>query len=101
MPREDGEGKASVHQEKNWASSFPAAHTWVQAHSPKTNTTINLAGGKILGMTAYLYVSSGCKVPARWRNTALVAFCKAPPKGSVVICYLYIKDLPLTLYPPV
>jgi hypothetical protein len=51
---EDKMGKAIVHQEKNWANSFPSAHMWIQAHSPSTGSTIVLAGGKIMGMTAYL-----------------------------------------------
>jgi hypothetical protein len=51
---EDKTSKALVHQEKNWANSFPSAHMWIQAHSPSTATTITLAGGEILGMTAYL-----------------------------------------------
>lgn len=54
LPTEDRLGRASVHQEKNWASSFPAAHMWVQAHSPSTGRTICLAGGKILGTTAFM-----------------------------------------------
>lgn len=51
---EDKAGKAIVHQEKNWANSFPSAHMWIQAHSPSIGSTITLAGGQILGMTAYL-----------------------------------------------
>jgi hypothetical protein len=54
LPPEDCEGTVTVHQEKNWANSFPSAHIWIQAHSPSTNSSICLAGGKILGMTAYL-----------------------------------------------
>lgn len=54
LPEEDRAGKAMVHQEKNWANSFPAAHIWVQAHNSATDTSISLAGGKIMGMTAFL-----------------------------------------------
>ncbi|KAF2018598.1 hypothetical protein BU24DRAFT_418119 [Aaosphaeria arxii CBS 175.79] len=54
LPQEDRTGTALIHQEKNWADSFPAAHMWVQAHSSTSDESICLAGGKILGMTAYL-----------------------------------------------
>ncbi|KAF2276279.1 uncharacterized protein EI97DRAFT_54006 [Westerdykella ornata] len=64
---EDHSGKAAVHQEKNWADSFPSAHMWVQAHSPSTGSTICLAGGEILGTTAYLlgYRSTGVDISFR------------------------------------
>ncbi|KAF2733155.1 hypothetical protein EJ04DRAFT_535597 [Polyplosphaeria fusca] len=45
-------GIATLHQEKNWASSFPSAHMWVQARDGDRG--ICIAGGKILGMTAYI-----------------------------------------------
>ncbi|KAF2748134.1 hypothetical protein M011DRAFT_467178 [Sporormia fimetaria CBS 119925] len=54
LPKEDNKGWAMIHQEKNWASSFPSAHMWIQAFNRDTGSTICLAGGKILGMTAYL-----------------------------------------------
>jgi tocopherol cyclase len=50
----DQKDTATVHQEKNWANSFPAAHTWVQARDPHSSSGICLAGGKILGMHAFL-----------------------------------------------
>lgn len=50
----DGSGIAYVHEEKNWSQSFPAAHIWIQARNHSTNTGIAIAGGKILGMEAYL-----------------------------------------------
>lgn len=50
----DQRGTANVHQEKNWANSFPSAHIWVQARDPHTSRGICLAGGKILGMHAFL-----------------------------------------------
>ncbi|KAF2706627.1 hypothetical protein K504DRAFT_385695 [Pleomassaria siparia CBS 279.74] len=52
LPSADGKGCATVHQEKNWAHSFPAAHVWIQARD--RDRGICLAGGKILGMTAYV-----------------------------------------------
>jgi len=52
LPPEDRQGIAVVHQEKNWANSFPSAHIWVQARDGDRG--FNLAGGQILGMTAYL-----------------------------------------------
>ncbi|KAJ4353308.1 uncharacterized protein N0V89_005035 [Didymosphaeria variabile] len=47
-------GTAAVHQEKNWANSFPSAHVWVQSRDPLSARGICLAGGKILGMHAFL-----------------------------------------------
>ena len=46
--------RATVHQEKNWANSFPDAHMWVQAWDASSNRGICLAGGKIMYNTAYL-----------------------------------------------
>ncbi|KAF1968335.1 hypothetical protein BU23DRAFT_264079 [Bimuria novae-zelandiae CBS 107.79] len=54
LPEQDTSGTAHVHQEKKWASSFPAAHVWVQARNNTGHTGICLAGGKILGMHAFL-----------------------------------------------
>jgi tocopherol cyclase len=54
VPAADQKGLAYVHQEKNWANSFPSSHMWIQASNPSTETSICLAGGKILGLTAYL-----------------------------------------------
>ena len=53
-PASDRRGKAIVHEEKNWAYSFPTAHMWMQAWDSTTDHGICLAGGKILGMEAYL-----------------------------------------------
>ncbi|KAK5115976.1 hypothetical protein LTR62_000432 [Meristemomyces frigidus] len=52
LPPEDRSGVAMVHQEKNWAHSFPAAHMWLQAR--KGDRSFCCAGGKILGMEAFL-----------------------------------------------
>lgn len=45
-----------VHQEKNWATSFPSAHTWIQARQNsgdgKSTSGISVAGGSILGLHA-------------------------------------------------
>lgn len=54
LPVEDQEGVCIVHEEKNWAKSFPSAHHWVLGHDPQTSHTISLAGGRTLGMDAYL-----------------------------------------------
>ncbi|KAI9713873.1 MAG: hypothetical protein M1820_000603 [Bogoriella megaspora] len=54
IPAEDRSGTAIVHEEKNWAHSFPSAHMWVQAWDPSTSRGLCLAGGKILGLEAYL-----------------------------------------------
>lgn len=50
----DQKGRANFHQEKNWANSFPDAHMWIQAWDTNNNKGVCLAGGKILGQTAYL-----------------------------------------------
>ena len=52
LPQSDASGEATVHQEKNWATSFPSAHMWVQCR--EGNRGICCAGGKILGMEAFL-----------------------------------------------
>lgn len=52
--------KAIVHQEKNWANSFPRAHMWLQAHTPsefetQTGAHLCLAGGRVYSfLNAYL-----------------------------------------------
>ncbi|WPG99563.1 Hypothetical protein R9X50_00238000 [Acrodontium crateriforme] len=52
LPRSDEAGNATVHEEKNWAHSFPSAHMWLQAR--KGETGFCSAGGQILGMDAFL-----------------------------------------------
>jgi tocopherol cyclase len=52
LPREDTSGNATVHQEKNWAFSFPSAHMWVQCR--EGDRGFCCAGGQILGMEAFL-----------------------------------------------
>lgn len=72
---EDISTTAKVHHEKNWATSFPKAHMWVQARKTSSSsvsskegeqdaanqgeTIFNCSGGEILGMQAFLiaYVS--------------------------------------------
>jgi len=54
FPPADHKGRATFHQEKNWANSFPEAHMWVQAWDANNNKGVCLAGGKILGQTAYM-----------------------------------------------
>ena len=54
LPASDRHGRANIHQEKNWANSFPDAHMWVQAWDAAENRGICLAGGKILYNTAYM-----------------------------------------------
>lgn len=54
FPASDHSSRATIHQEKNWASSFPDAHMWVQAWDSSQKRGICLAGGKILGQTAYM-----------------------------------------------
>lgn len=52
LPAADNTGTAMVHQEKNWALSFPKAHVWVQARDGERSFCC--AGGQILGMEAFL-----------------------------------------------
>jgi hypothetical protein len=52
LPSADSAGHAMVHEEKNWASSFPSAHIWVQGRDGANG--ICCAGGQILGMEAFL-----------------------------------------------
>lgn len=52
LPAADKDSKAIVHQEKNWAASFPSAHMWLQAR--KGDSSFCCAGGQILGMEAFL-----------------------------------------------
>jgi tocopherol cyclase len=54
FPPVDRQGRATFHQEKNWANSFPESHMWVQAWDANNNKGVCLAGGKILGQTAYM-----------------------------------------------
>lgn len=52
LPPPDAQGTAKVHQEKNWAHSFPSAHMWLQARDGSRGFCC--AGGQILGMEAFL-----------------------------------------------
>jgi len=52
LPPTDSSGEASVHQEKNWAFSFPSAHMWVCARDGDRG--LCLAGGQTIGMEAFL-----------------------------------------------
>lgn len=45
---------AYVHQEKNWAYSFPSSHIWIQARNHNTASGINVAGGETIGAEAFL-----------------------------------------------
>ena len=55
-PRDTVGASTHVHEEKNWATSFPSAHMWVQAREgeSKSERGICLAGGRTLGVDAYL-----------------------------------------------
>lgn len=52
LPSADAVGHATVHEEKNWAYSFPSAHMWLQARDGERGFCA--AGGQILGMEAFL-----------------------------------------------
>ncbi|KAI9651685.1 MAG: hypothetical protein M1831_000531 [Alyxoria varia] len=55
-PRDTIGTSTHVHEEKNWATSFPSAHMWVQAREGILGSErgICLAGGRTLGVDAYL-----------------------------------------------
>lgn len=59
LPAADRRGITTVHQEKNWASSFPEAHMWLQARDGDRG--ICCAGGKVLGLDAFLLGYRGKK----------------------------------------
>lgn len=52
IPSLELNGLAIVHEEKNWARSFPSAHIWLQARDGERGFCC--AGGQILGMEAAL-----------------------------------------------
>ncbi|KAF2159133.1 hypothetical protein M409DRAFT_30415 [Zasmidium cellare ATCC 36951] len=54
VPPEDLSGQAKVHDEKNWAHSFPSAHMWLQARDYDNGRGFCCAGGQILGLEAFL-----------------------------------------------
>ena len=51
FPSVDRLGSATVHQEKNWADSFPSAHIWLQAKE-RDGRGLCGAGGLLLGAEA-------------------------------------------------
>ena len=65
LPPSDKSGTAFVHQEKNWAHSFPSAHMWLQARDGQRGFCC--AGGQTLGMEAFLlgYRSKGFSLDFR------------------------------------
>jgi tocopherol cyclase len=65
LPPTLASNNAIVHQEKNWAASFPSAHMWIQARSG--DKSFCCAGGQILGMEAFLlgYRSKSLEVDFR------------------------------------
>jgi tocopherol cyclase len=85
LPDQDKSGDAKVHQEKNWANSFPSAHHWVQARDSDNNHGICIAGGEILGMEAYLlgYQASNPKYNMTFRPPFAVKAMGIAPFMSV------------------
>jgi len=73
LPASDKSGPAVVHEEKNWAHSFPSAHMWLQAR--EGDRGFCAAGGQILGMEAFLlgYRSPDLNVDYRPPYAARVA----------------------------
>lgn len=83
VPSADSSGTAFVHQEKNWANSFPSAHIWLQARDGDRG--ICIAGGQILGMEAYLlgYHASNPKYNMTFRPPLAVKMAGLSPTMSV------------------
>lgn len=83
LPSADASGTAIVHQEKNWASSFPSAHIWCQARDGDRG--ICIAGGQILGLEAYLlgYHSSKPQYNMTFRPPLAVKVAGLSPTMSV------------------
>ncbi|KAK9783797.1 hypothetical protein AB5N19_14347 [Seiridium cardinale] len=52
LPAMDASGIAMIHEEKNWANSFPSAHMWLQTRDGDRGFCC--AGGQILGLEAFL-----------------------------------------------
>lgn len=82
---------ATVHQEKNWATSFPPAHLWIQARDESTRAGLCLAGGPILGTESYLlsYRSSREEYSFALRppltTTLLPSLLPAPLNPSILL----------------
>ncbi|KAF2229225.1 hypothetical protein EV356DRAFT_456266 [Viridothelium virens] len=82
LPVSDRKGEATVHEEKNWAHSFPSAHMWVQAwDATSAHHGVCLAGGKVLGMEAYLvgYRNSRCGLNLTFRPPFALSAMKLSP----------------------
>lgn len=55
LHKDDASGTCTVHQEKNWASSFPDKYIWIQAWDTSRARGLCVAGGEALpGIEAYL-----------------------------------------------
>ncbi|KAL9092761.1 MAG: hypothetical protein Q9159_000659 [Coniocarpon cinnabarinum] len=68
VPIEDQRGRCSIHEEKNWARSFPEAHHWILARKhipPAPDAIVSLAGGRTLGLDAFIV---GVRVPDKGIN---------------------------------
>ncbi|CAJ2508394.1 Uu.00g134200.m01.CDS01 [Anthostomella pinea] len=85
LPSSDRSGIATVHQEKNWATSFPSAHHWIQARDADGDRGICVAGGQILGMQAYLlgYHASNPKYTMAFRPPYAVKCAGWSPTMSI------------------
>ncbi|TFK98202.1 hypothetical protein BDV98DRAFT_607005 [Pterulicium gracile] len=98
-------GVAMIHLEKNWAHSFPSSHIWLRAHNPpslnshdpSSGSSLCLAGGRTLGVDAYLityHAPSGTQhdvsfVPP-WSMSLPVPFLSSQslsPTHSAVLSY--------------
>lgn len=77
LPSTDKQGTAMVHQEKNWAKSFPSAHMWLQARDGERSFCC--AGGQILGMEAFLLGYRSKKYELGFRPPFAVRFLGLSP----------------------
>jgi len=79
LPGADKQGTAVVHQEKNWAKSFPSAHMWLQARDDGGERSFCCAGGQILGMEAFLLGYRSKKYELDFRPPFAVRFLGLSP----------------------
>lgn len=77
LPSSDTSAESTVHQEKNWAFSFPSAHMWVCAR--EGGRGLCLAGGEILGMEAFLLGYRSSDLSLDFRPPFAVRFAGVSP----------------------
>ena len=83
LAQEDCGGRATAHLEKNWGhrGGFPTAHMWVHAHDALRGRSLCLAGGRTMGVDAFLvgYRNSALNLDVSFRPPfSLKAFGVSP-----------------------